>query len=386
MDRLTTENLTSLANASGEPLLSLYMPTERAGREVQQNRIRFKNLIDDARKTLEGKSAEALGNQLDELAKQEEDDPFWQQHSDGLCFFLDGKQVQRWRLPADFQLLAVCSDRYHIRPLCRYLQDDGRFYILAVSQNDVRLFLGTKDSIAELEEADLPSDLRSALNIDEYVSSLQHHSTASDGGEAMFHGHGGSDPDVQKQDEIKQYFHHIDAALSSFFGTERTPLVFAGVEYLFPLFRETCSYNRLIEEPVKGNPDDLTGEELHEKAWPLVGKLFDKQRGEILEQYGTAQANQLGSDDIQIVLPAAKQGQVQTLITAEGEHLWMGSDEGKLPQEGAAEDLVNAAVVATLTNGGEVLSAHKEQLGEKPLAAIMRFPLNASQLEEAETN
>lgn len=385
MDRLTTENLATLANTSGERLLSLFMPTERAGREVQQNRIRFKNLVDDARKALEGKSAEALSSQLEELEKLEEDDPFWQHQSDGLCFFLDGKQVQKWRVPADFKLLAVCSDRYHIRPLCRYLQDDGRFYILAVSQNNVRLFLGTKDSIAEVEEAALPSDLRSALNIDEYVSSLQHHSTARDGGEAMFHGHGGSDPDVEKRDEIKQYFHHIDASLSAFFGVERTPLVFAGVEYLFPIFRETCSYKRLIDEPVKGNPDDLSGKDLHEKAWPLVESLFDKQRSELLEQYGTAQANKLGSDDIQVVLPAAKQGQVQTLITAEGEHLWMGSDEGDLPQEGAAEDLINAAVVATLTNGGEVISASQEQLGEKPLAGIMRFPLNASQLEEAAT-
>ncbi len=377
MDKFTKEDLANLAESSGDCLVSLYMPTEHAGREVQQNRIRFKNLLQEVTGKLKTHLAEGdpIWDQIKTLNKLEEDDDWWQHQSDGLAIFFHGGEIQRWRIPDEFPSICVCSDKFHVRPLCRYLQNDGRFYLLAVSQNDVRLFLGTKSSITEVPDADLPDDLRSALNIDEYVSSLQHHSTARSGGDAMFHGHGGSDPDVKKQDEIKQYFHHISDALNSYFGVERVPMVFAGVEYLFPIFQETCGYNALVEEPVRGNPEDLSGAELHEKAWPLVEKLFDAQREDLLEQYGVAVSRQLGSDDIEVILSAAQQGQVATLLTACGEHLWKGSEV----QQGT-EDLVNAAVVATLRHGGAVYSVREAQL-EKPLAAIFRYSVSPRKVE-----
>src|SRR5690606_33964324 len=160
---------------------------------------------------------------------------------------------------------------------------------------------------------------------------------------------GGSAPDIKKRDEIKQYFHTINDTLNSFFGAERVPLVFAGVEYLFPIFRDMCDYNALVKEPVRGNPDDLSGDQLHEKAWPLVETMFDAQREKLLEQYGTAVSRNLGSDSIDVVLPAARQGQVATLLTARGEHLWEGDSQYNDDQ---GKDLINAAVVSTLRNGG----------------------------------
>lgn len=372
MDKFTRDDLTQLADQSGDCLCSLYMPTERSGSKVQKNRIHFRNVIDQAEAALENASGtvEAVQKQIEELRNLESDDAWWQHQSEGLAIFLDGNTVKRWRLPHSFEPRCVCSDKFHVRPLCRLLQNDGRFYLLAASLNKLRLFLGTKWSISEVEDADLPDDLRSALNIDEYVSSLQHHSTAPDGGAAMFHGHGGSDPDVKKQDEIKQYFHHIDSALKSFLGGERVPLVFAGVQYLFPIFQETCGYDGLIDDSVTGNPDDLSGQELHEKAWPVVEKQFETQRGGILERFGTALSQQLGSDDLDTILAAAQQGQIETLLTVEGEGSWTEGD-------GSREDRVNSAVVDTLRHKGDVYTVQPDQL-DQPAAAILRYPISAA--------
>jgi len=44
----------------------------------------------------------------------------------------------------------VVSDRFHLKPLLPLLTGDGRFYILALSQNQVRLLQGTRYSVRGL--------------------------------------------------------------------------------------------------------------------------------------------------------------------------------------------------------------------------------------------
>ena len=387
MDRFTRDDLKRLTTIDAEAAVSLYMPTYRAGREVRQNAIRFKNLakrVDEqlAKRGVAEKSREALAAKLAEL---EQNDRWWQHQSDALALFHTGSALETYRLPLDLDELAVVGPRLHLRPMVRLLQTDGPFYLLAVSQNRVRLFSGTQYSISELDVDALPSDLRSALDIDEYMRSLEQHtgSYADDAGTPLlFHGHGGSGMEVQKKDEIKQFCHRIDDALNSYFGQEKIPLVFAGVDYLFPLFREASSYNNLVKEPVEGNPDDLTPEQLHPKAWNVVEPRFEKARQEAIQRYGDASGSDRSAAKLPQILRAARQGAVDTLILAEGEQYWGKVDQEKWTIEDAsrddadAEELLNFAAVHTLANGGEVFSASRHAMPNgQTAAAILRFAL-----------
>ena len=47
MDIFTRENLTNLSGDMGSPCVSIYMPTHRVGREMQQDPIRLKNLLSE---------------------------------------------------------------------------------------------------------------------------------------------------------------------------------------------------------------------------------------------------------------------------------------------------------------------------------------------------
>jgi hypothetical protein len=53
--------------------------------------------------------------------------------------FLSPGAFHSYRLPLSFGELAVISDRYHLKPLLPLLAGDGSFYVLALSQNEVRL-------------------------------------------------------------------------------------------------------------------------------------------------------------------------------------------------------------------------------------------------------
>ena len=385
MDPFMRSDLKQLIDTTNEPLLSIYLPTFRSGREVQQNVIRFKNLLKQAKQKLMacGLSESQINEMLTEASKLETNEDWWQHQSDGLAMFISDGRFDCYRVPINFKELVFVGSQFYIRPVLELLQGDGRFYVLAVSQNRVRLMSGTRYSMEEIVPDQLPSDLRSALNVDEYTSTLQQHSTGGPRAaeNIVFHGHGAGSMDQQKKDEILQYFHHISTAIQSFFGDEQSPLVFAGVDYLFPLFKSSCHYKWLLEEPVTGNPDESTAEQLHQQAWPVVEPIFIRDPQAALEQYNESADSDTATNNLGKTIRAANQGAVNTLLLAEDSLQWGDFDEQDSSIRGndrnaETDELLNYAAVQTLITGGDVFTLPGHKIPNGTSAAILRFPVS----------
>ncbi|MGH7127316.1 MAG: hypothetical protein ACREIV_02015 [Planctomycetaceae bacterium] len=389
MDRFSREDLRALiSHQKQHPCVSLYMPAHRTGRDVRENSIRCKNLVGKVEKQLEKagiKGSDARGV-LDPLRQLQDDEFFWQHQSDGLAAFSAPGFFRRYRLPLNLEELSLAGRRFHVKPALPLLQNDGRFYLLAVSMNEVRLLRGTRHSVSELETDALPKSLIDALNIDEYVQSLQQHAHTTMGAgaagasEGMFHGQGGSDLDIKKKDEIRQYFLRINDGLKEYFGEERAPLVFAGVEYQFPIFRDACSYRSLVEKPIVGNPELLSAEQLHAKAWSLVEPIFRKAQDAWIARYHDRKAHALASHELGEILAAAWQGRVETLMVARGENVWgQAGEQGGITRrtdtaEFDTEDLLDHAAVRTLLSGGTVYALERAEMPDGvQIAAVYRY-------------
>ena len=144
MDILTRAELEKLMRKEQQWCVSIYMPTHRTGAETQQDPLRLRNLFGEAEKHL---SAQGVGTRdvqqmLEPVSKFLQDSDFWQHQSDGLAIFLSSNRVRRYRLPLNFAELVVVTDHFHISRLLPLFTGDGQFYILALSQNEVRLLLG----------------------------------------------------------------------------------------------------------------------------------------------------------------------------------------------------------------------------------------------------
>lgn len=114
------------------------------------------------------------------------------------------------------------------------------FYLLTLSQKDVKFFEGNRYSITEVEVENMPKNLDEALQYDETAKEGQFRIATSKGGTAnsfvqpgSYHGQGSPDQD-KHQEDIVQFFHLIDGALHEKLREETAPLILAGVEYLFP--------------------------------------------------------------------------------------------------------------------------------------------------------
>ncbi len=388
MDRFTSEDLKQLVqtpDASG-PYVSMLLPMYRAGREVQQNETRFKNAIATARNQLQDADCDdaAVAQILRPAENLLNDANYWQHQSDGLAVFAGPDEFKTFRLPCDFEEAVVTGDQYHVKPLTRLLMDDQHWHILAASPNRVRLLRATLHSVEELHPDNFPQNLRDALNIDEYVSALQFHSSSGQGREAaIHHGQGGSDPDVKKQDEILQYFQRLDAALTSHFQDESQPLIFAGVEYLFPIFKEASDYSNILPDAITGNPDDLSAAELHEKSLAIMKPRIRGRHTQLLTDYHDRAATDWASDDLGELLEVAAIGQIETLcVDPSREHRDAGDYAPSDDRATSGRDLFNDVIVQTLVNGGNVIGIDpsdevSSELPDSGICAVFRSPAGA---------
>jgi hypothetical protein len=389
MPLLSLDELKALVEKSQAPCVSIYMPVQKAGPDVRQNPIRFKNLIREAEERLDAMEIRHT-EAVDFLKPAHELDTaeFWENQDHGLAIFISPEVFRYYRLPIEFQELVVVSDQFHLKPLLYLINNDGRFYLLALSQNDVRFFAGTRYSVKEVEVENMPKSLDEALQEDEIQKGVQQRIATSRGGTSnpfsqpgSFHGQGSPDRD-KRQEDILQFFHMIDEALHEKLRNKKAPLVVAGVEYLFPIYQEANTYPHLVEEGITGNPENLKPEELHDLAWPIVEPVFQQSQKEAMERYQELVGADTGkaSNDIKEIIPAAYYQRIDSLFVAVGRQLWGEFDPDTMsvdlhPEpEPDDEDMLDFAAIHTLLNGGTVYAVEPEKVPDQaPAAAIFRY-------------
>jgi hypothetical protein len=383
MDLLSKEELRSLMQKKETPCVSIYMPTYPTTPEAKQNPIRFKNLIREAEERLKmsGLRASEVKRLLKSPKTLLKNSIFWQHQGNGLAAFISSEFFRHFCLPVTFKELLVVTDRFHIKPLLHFFSNDGHFYILALSQNEVRLFHATRHMINEIQLKGIPGSLAEALQYDDPERQLQFHTrTPGPSGEraAIFHGYGVGIDDAKVN--ILRYFYQIDHGLHDLVKEERAPVVLAGVEYLLPIYKEANTFLNLMENGITGNPEGLKPEELHRQAWDMVEPYFLKAQERAAEQYRQLSGSERTSNDLKEIIRAAYDGRIDLLFVAVGIQEWGTFDPYKLTihlhqkAEPGDEDLLDFAAIHTLLNGGTVFAVEPEQMPDQaPLAALFRY-------------
>ena len=162
--------------------ISIFIPTDRAG-DGQAARIRFKNQLSEVVEKLMDEKIqqhpmsknEALGytSKAYELLDNNE---FWSFQSDGLSVFIDEDTFSYYTLPVDFKTFNYVGNVFYLKPTIPAINNQSRFFILALSQNEVKFYEGAPHSITPVIIEDLvPANLEESLAaIDiEYPATLQ---------------------------------------------------------------------------------------------------------------------------------------------------------------------------------------------------------------------
>jgi len=384
MNLLTRDDLTELMHAREDLCVSIYLPTFRAGVETRQGRIRLKNLLHEAELRLTDNGWRSPEAKLFLRPVQDliVDQQFWQEQREGLAVFISRDLFYYYSLPLRFDEALYIGQHFHLKPLLPLLSEDGQFFVLALSQNDVRVFQCTRASVKELDIDDIPHSLAEAMKYDDPQRQLQLHSNTLEGtnikSAAVFHGQGIGPDDARNN--ILRYFRLIDRGLHELLRQEKAPLVLMGVDFLLPIYREANRYAYLTDEAVPGNPEELSAEDIQTLAWPLVEHYFHKAEQEALSYYGPFKGTGRTTHDLIEAAPAAQNGQIELLFLADGVQQWGSFDPGlnkvnlHTEAEVGDEDLYDFTAIQTILNGGTVYVMDREKIPDgQTLAALFRY-------------
>jgi hypothetical protein len=383
MEALTQDHIRELLETQAAPCVTIYMPSSQAGQETLQNPTRLRNLVRDARGALlEGGMDEAEADRfLRPITDLTGDYPFWQHQTAGLAVFLSSGFFRHFHLPQAPRALALVGRTFHLRPLLPTLVENGRFYILAISQGAVDLYRATPYEIEEILLEDMPESMAEALRFDDPEQSLQHHGGAPRGeGQlaGIFHGHGSGKDEAKER--LLRFFRQVDQGIRAYLRDQKAPLILAGVEYYFPLYREVNTYATLLPDGIPGSPKAVTDVELREQAWQRLRPALQARREEVLAALRAGLSKGLATTIIEDVVVAAHHGRIDACFVVENGQVSGSFDEGTArvqrhdgPGEGA-QDLLDLAVNRTLASGGQVFLATPEEMPDSsPIAALMRY-------------
>lgn len=390
MALVSKEDLDVLTKERGR-CVSIYMPTFRAGQDVQQNPIRLKDLLKQAHAQLlsGGMRQPEVIAMLEPAQRLAQDYEFWESQSDGLVLFVNPRVLRTYQVPFKLDERVVVNDRFYLKSLLPLLHEqEGQYFVLALSQSQIRLLQCSRTSVDEVDLASIhvPQSIGEALKYDQLQEQTSRYTfkggppTGKYGQTAISYGEGTHQTDSDSN--IVRFFRQVDTGLRKWFGDKNAPLVLAGVEYLHPLYRQVTTYPYLVEEGIRGNVNDLKSSELRRRAWPLVEPIFQKpreQQMDVLRQF-LGEHDQHASTDVQVVVPAAFYGRTATLFVDRNAHIWGHFDPATQQLEVHPErspnddDLLDSAVVQTFLNDGTVYILPQNELpGKSPVAAVFRY-------------
>lgn len=383
MDILSPAELQKLIQHKGLGV-SIYMPKHPMGADIQQDRIRLKNLLREAEKGLqkEGMRPPLARELLKPIQELLDDNLFWKREGQGLAIFIAAGILRHYRLPLPFDELVEVSQRFHVNPLLP-LFINSRFFVLALSQNKVRLLVCSRYSCSEVNlDGIVPSSLAEALRYEGLEKPTVRRPVGSLGsrGTPVAISHGASVGADDPKDRIRRYFNMVDRGLHELLREENAPLALVAVDYLMPLYREANTYQYLMPQGIAGNPDEITLEELHQRAWQIVAPYFEKEQQVALNRYNHRAGTGLTSSDIKEIVLTAYSRRVEALFVGPGFRQWGRFDSDKMSVElhdspgPGDEDLIDLAVIYTILHRGAVYSLPPDKMpGGVPLAATFRY-------------
>lgn len=390
MEKFRLEQFKKLSGKRGENVISIYVPTHRVSSDgYQKDKTLFKNELQE----ISGKLRETSNLGIEEARKLLQPAfnlldnlDFWMRNLDMLAYFIVDGEQEWYRLPIKIdQSSHVIGKRPFVLPLVPELHSDGEFYLLYLDLNKIRLYVGSRNEMKEMEldPKEVALSFAEEEEQEENITTLSGKSMGTRSGDFLFHGHGDGS-DEEKKAAVRNYFNRMMNMLEPKLNERPLPLFLAGIDYLIPIFRQACKYSELKEGHIRGthNGDDI--KDLQKKAWKLAADHFSKERETRKKEFGFKQSRNLAiARDHEKLIKTALTGGVDTLlVNANHKHLWGSFNEDSFKvkfDEGPNGDnhcLIDLAASSVIDSGGKVYITLPEDMPDEALiAGTLRYEM-----------
>lgn len=381
-------DLIALAQSTGFPRISIYLPTHRSYPSIEQDPIRLSTLLKEAEQQLA--SAGFRRPEIDELLGEARGRipaaMFWRYMDHGLAALIE-KGATHWvKLPRSVPELVVISPRYHLRPMIPMFRNGDKFHVLAVTRDAIRYFEGRERELLEVPVEGMPTGIAEIMARTKFEANLGFHARdrgdpASGGESGKFHALGVS-PEDQATVDLENLLREVGKAVDRHLARSDEPLVLAADPRIIGRIRKHIGYRCLAPETIQANPNALGNGALHAEAWriaePIVRADREDARRRLRAQLEGAPV--AGATEPQTLLREAIAGRVECVFLSATDNVWGYFDEQyqvlRHDSESGPEneDVLNRIAIETLIRGGDVFTL-PEDLRDRagPVAGLFRY-------------
>jgi Bacterial archaeo-eukaryotic release factor family 7 len=275
----TKFDMQQLIEHQDQNCISIYTPFIQPNSPASPTRILFKNQVAKARRMLVIKSdvyrhkAKALRPAIRLL----KDSEFWRTLGEDTAMFMGETFFACYKLPADslYESLYV-QNSFVLTQLENNIKQTEPYYILGLSQNEVKLYEYDNLSINNIGFGKFETNMRDNLRIDENQKWTETHTIApaSTGrGSRAYHGQYNLS-DTNKR-MLASFFRNIDKYLQTHLKKGH-PLVLAGVERLIPIYKSVSSYPLLEQWHITGSIEHLSSNEISRRLFGAMRFIANK--------------------------------------------------------------------------------------------------------------
>lgn len=369
IDMPTRDEIAALSRVREAGCVAIYLKTTPVTQDIKLAQIELGNFTREALSQLQDmgmskRDIEAVSEQLEDLA---EDDEFWVYQAHSLAILVTPTQIRTWRLPNELTPMVVVSDRFHLKPLFRAITFPHSAFVLALSENSVRLVEVDADlPPQEIKVEDMPKDAASAAGLPS-IKGRSHYRRM----------HGTEGQNVR----IEQYTRKVDAALRPLLTGRETPLILAATGRTAKMFHQMNSYPHLLSHGIDDSPDRMTDAELAAAARPVLDAHYADGLKDLHALFVQRESARRTTTDLADAARAATQGAIEVLMVDIDTVIpgFVDDETGAITlsdsDEIGAYGVVDEIAVRALANGARVLGVRREDLPKgDTLAAILRYP------------
>ncbi len=360
------DQIKELLSESDYPSVTITLPTHRTAPDNEKDRIRLKNLADDARDLI---NAELRGRDAAPVLALLESaigsvNP--QHLLDGLAVLVNRNRSEVFVLPYPMAESVTVDSTFALRQLVRASNRMTHYRIIALSEKATTLFDCVADALVEVKTHGFP---------------LRHDAP---GGELRLGGGAGVNSSAQRDEFHRLFFKKIAEAYHAveLETGEKLPCVVLGIGNFLSFFREAAGDKIDILATVEGNYDHTNTTAIAKKVWPVVQEKMTEVRAQRLADMkanGTPQNTASGIED---AWRATHEGRGAYLFVEESYSVPGKADETGLQltllEDGsgpdAMEDAVDDLIEAVIARGGRVQFVNDGELAQyQRIALSLRY-------------
>ncbi len=371
-DLPTREDTLRLANIREPGCVSIYVQTAQGPRASDTARIEVQTRLRSAVELLEAAGTAASVIESIEVAVEGllGERYLSRRETKSLAIFANGTTLSSFRLANRLRALTAVSDRFAITPLLRAVTFSHSAFVLALSQNAVRLIdVSPALPASEVAVPDLPHDLKSTVALD-----------LTNDRETLAHLRTSEDP----KGRMLEFARAVDRALRAVVANSDRPMILAAAEPLASIYRSVSSYSRLAESVIAGNPEERSPSELAARATPILDTAHAAELAVETARFHESTARGLCDDTLSGVSLAATSKVIDTLFVDIDQRIPGRVDEvtgaitGNEPDDASHYDVIDEIVRRALLSDAKIFAVRGTDVpGNGPVAAILRFPVNA---------